>query len=98
MGCSGSASNEKVAAYEARLYAVCQKFDFNVTSDQYISFNELFSRENANELGQNFSQEASCVLIAEFRKFMYLAAAEISRVRRSSEGQNGLKPALFNDG
>lgn len=98
MGCSGSASDSKVKAYEDRLYAVCQKFDFNIHSEQNLSFNDLFSRENCNELGQNFSPEATTVLIAEFRKFLYLTAAEISRVRRSKEGQAGLKPALFNDG
>lgn len=98
MGCSGSSGNEKVKAYEDRLYAVCQKFDFNIHSDQRLTFNELFSRENCNELGQNFCPEATTVLIAEFRKFLYLTAAEISRVRRSKDGQAGLKPALFNDG
>ena len=98
MGCSGGADNDKILKYEKRLFAVCQKFNFDITENQRLTFLEKFCRENVNELGQNFNEQSGLVLILEFRKFLYLAAAEIARIRRSKQGYQPLKPIAYNDG
>ena len=98
MGCSGSTSPEKVKNYEARLFAVCQKFDFDIHSGQRVTFIDLLARENCNELGDLFNDQSCLILLAEFRKFLFLAAAEIAAVRRSSKGYKPLQPIAFNDG
>lgn len=95
--CCGDSKEKKIAMYEARLYALCMKYEFNITVNQIITFNELFRRENCNELGQVFNEESAKVIIMEFRKFMFLVGAELARIRRSY-GFNKLNPRNFNDG
>ena len=73
------------------------KYEFDIVENQAISFNELFRRENCNELGQQFNEESAKVIIMEFRKFMFLVGAELAKIRRTV-GFNKLNPRSFNDG
>lgn len=93
----GSSKEEKVKLYEERLYALWVKYNFDITENQPISFNELFRRENCNELGEQFNEDSAKVIIMEFRKFLFLVGAELARIRRTT-GFNKLNPRAFNDG
>jgi hypothetical protein len=95
--CCGESKEEKIKNFEERLYALCLKYEFNIADNQFISFNELFRRENCNELGQPFSEDSAKVLIMEFRKFLFLAGSEMARIRRTY-GFAKLNPKTFNDG
>jgi hypothetical protein len=95
--CCGSSNKEKIFMYEERLYALCMKYQFDLEENQSISFNELFRRENCNELGEQFNEQSAKVIIMEFRKFMFLIGAEMARLRRST-GYASLNPRTFNDG
>jgi hypothetical protein len=79
------------------MYALCMKYEFNIVENQIITFNELFRRENCNELGQQLNEDAAKVIIMEFRKFMFLVGCELARIRRTS-GYNSLNPLTYNDG
>lgn len=95
--CGGESKEKKIYLYEQRLYALCMKYEFNITQNQIITFNELFRRENCNELAQQFNEESAKIIIMEFRKFMFLVGAELARIRRTT-GYSSLNPRKFNDG
>lgn len=95
--CCGDSKEKKVKLFEDRLYALCMKYEFDLVEGQLITFNELFRRENCNELGQQFNEDSAKVIIMEFRKFMFLCGAQLAKIRRT-KGYNDLNPRHFNDG
>lgn len=78
------------------MYALCMKYEFNISNNQMPTFNEFFRRENCNELGQQLNEDAANVIIMEFRKFMFLVGCELARIRRTS-GLESLNPLIFKD-
>jgi len=95
--CCGDSKAEKIKLYEERLYALCIKYNFDITHNQPLTFNEMFRRENCNEMGEQFNEDSSKIIIMEFRKFLFLVGAELANIRRTV-GYGKLNPRQFNDG
>lgn len=95
--CCGSSNSAKIKLYEERLYALCIKINFDIVENQPLPFNEMFRRENCNEMGEQFNEDSAKIIIMEFRKFMFLCGAELANIRRTV-GYDKLNPRQFNDG
>ena len=72
------------------------KIEFDVVKNPIIDFKEKFRRENTNEIGQVINEDTAELIILEFRKFLFLSAAECARIRRE-EGYLRLHPIAYSD-
>ncbi len=86
MGCLNSnersrekrkARAKKINKIETMLFIKTMKFDMNLGSKPQLTIEARFARENTNDLGERLLPQIAHVIIAEFKKFIFLTAMEI---------------------
>ena len=59
------------------------KYDLNQGRDPQLTIEARFARENTNDLGEGLMPQTAHIIIAEFKKFMYLTALELMERKRN---------------
>ena len=68
------------------------KVDINLGEDPDLPIEGRYTLENTNDMGEPLIPQTTQVIIAEFRKFIFLVIAKIMRQKRTGKIQMDKEP------